>query len=389
MKSFSLSFDQLTRIIGALIAEELRRGGNRQADILSATEWTDETKFDSVGIDLSTEEYDLCKKRVETFFGCIDQLPEKDLGNRLGDWSRSVEQAIFKNFTSVTFRPAGRGSEDANCTHQTDKIFADAAAATNLFHGRRRLLSLVAPHSLMGFVLTVLTPNLQKIPTLDVRNTPPNILQSTLQFGDVLVATPTLWRYILQQNISAPDNTMCVFFGEPMPPDLSADMRQAGFGAQREIYGSTEDGLIGWRDSPTEQFILFDHWCRDGEKLTRVIGKDEKLSILPMDNLSWSDDRRFTLSGRRDGAVQIGAVNVFPDKIAETLRSEASVEDCVIRISRHQRGVNRLVAHIILKSEIMPTEATVRIIDQFCRTNLRSQERPSIFHFESSLENVS
>jgi len=207
-----------------------------------------------------------------------------------------------------------------------------------------------------------------------------------LQFGDVLVATPSLWRYILKEGVTAPDNTMGVSFGEPMTPELSADMRQAGFGAQREIYGSTETGLIGWRDSPTEPFVLFDHWERTGSDLVRFDSAQDNVPVAAMDVLSWVDKHRFVLSGRRDGAVQIGAVNVFPDKIALTLCEHAFVSDCIMRVGKRKAGVNRLIAHIKLINTASPTEKTVRDIDQFCRKMLRPQERPSIFHFEAELE---
>jgi len=388
MKSFSFTHDQIVNVISALVSEELSRSGKKQIDFLTAASWNEQTALGTQGIDLTIEERDLCHRRIKVFFGCGEELQLNDAALSLGDWAISISNAIDKKLNVITFTPAGRQETDADCVHSAYEIFADAAAAANLFHGRRRLLSLVAPHSLLGFALTVLTPNLQRIPTLDVRSMAPDLLQNTLQFGDVLVASPTLWRYILEQGVTAPDNTMGVFFGEPMAPELSAEMRQAGFGAQREIYGSTEDGLIGWRDSPTENFVLFDHWRKDGGKLLRFDGKTLSQSIVPMDVLTWSGDRRFVLSGRRDGAIQIGAINVFPDKIAQKMQGHSFVEGCKIRIGKHKGGINRLIAHIKLKQSAAPTEATVREIDQFCRSSLRPQERPGIFHFEESLDHL-
>jgi len=107
--------------------------------------------------------------------------------------------------------------------------------------------------------------------------------------------------------------------------------------------------------------------------------------VLPMDKLEWSGDKRFLLAGRRDGAVQIGAVNIFPDKIASTLLGHQHVEQCAIEISEHNGGVNRVIANIKLHSEIPPTETIVRDINKFCRSNLRPQERPSIFHFKTGI----
>ena len=58
---------------------------------------------------------------------------------------------------------------------------------------------MVAPHSLLGFELTILTPNLQKIDSADVRALTPEQISKMLTYGDVLVATPSLWRYLMQE----------------------------------------------------------------------------------------------------------------------------------------------------------------------------------------------
>ena len=385
MKAFTIDDGQLLRIISSLIAEEINRRTPKHIDFVTTALWREESELLSAQIGLSHDEVVFASDRVAKFFDLSSDDLAVVANQYLGDWVSIVRDSLIKKACRLTFSPAGREPNQQGCVHQTDQIFEDAAAAANLFHGRRRLLSLVAPHSLLGFVLTVITPNLQRIPSLDVRASSPAELTSALEFGDVIVATPTLWRYILEQGVTAPDNTMGVYFGEPMAPELAADMRQAGFGAQRELYGTTENGLIAWRDSPTEPYVLFDHWRRDDENLLRVPPADGARPIAPMDELNWSDNKRFNLAGRRDGAVQIGAVNIFPDKIAKALARHRDIEECVIEIRQHKGGVNRVIANIKLKPAIQPAEAIVRDINIFCRSNLRAQERPSIFHFRKDL----
>ncbi|HXI87180.1 MAG TPA: hypothetical protein VNH64_06955, partial [Parvularculaceae bacterium] len=143
---------------------------------------------------------------------------------------------------------------------------------------------------------------------------------------------------------------------------------------------------VAWRDSSTEPFILFDHWKREGDSLVRRTPAGAARLFLPMDTLEWTGAAAFRLGGRRDGAVQIGAVNVFPDRIAAVIRQHRAVDDCRIRIMRRDGGVNRLVARILLNPEIAPTEQTARDIDAWCRRELRPEERPRIYNFELSLE---
>ncbi|MHA7871144.1 MAG: AMP-binding enzyme, partial [Hyphococcus sp.] len=233
--------------------------------------------------------------------------------------------------------------------------------------------------------LSILTPNLQQIESVDVRGMTPETLSETLLFGDVLVATPTLWRYMMREQLAAPDNTMAVSFGEPMSYELSAEMRKAGFGVMRELYGSTETGLIGWRDSATEPFVLFDHWRREGDQLLRLNPDGGSRAVDAMDLVEWESDRSFRLGGRRDGAVQIGAVNVFPPQVAAALSEHPSIKECRVRAGRRGDGVNRLIAHIVLKPDYRPNDRTAREIDAWCRMKLRQQERPRIYNFEKSL----
>ncbi|MBB5517975.1 hypothetical protein [Amphiplicatus metriothermophilus] len=383
MKAFVIPRERIARIIAALAAEELGARFKRHVDFLTLAGWSEETPLGAGGLALSKSERAACARRAADFFGLDPVLIDAAGAERLADWARAAEDGATRSLTVMRFTPAGRDSEREACAHPADEVFADAAAAANLLYGRRRMISLVAPHGLLGFSTTVLTPNLLRIPCLDARGLSPDALGETLAFGDVLVATPTLWRYVIREGVLAPDNAMGVSFGEPMTSDLAAEMRKAGFGAIREFYGSTETGLVAWRDSPDEAFILFDCWRRDGEKMLRRSPSGAVRRVKAMDILHWESERSFRLGGRRDGAVQVGAVNVFPDRIAETISRHRFVESCEVSADGRPGGITRLIAHIRLNAEIPPTEQTAREIDAWCRTQLGSHERPRIYHFEA------
>lgn len=382
MKSFSLTQEQIARVIGAAAADELARRFKRHVDFLTVASWTGNVSLGAGGLALSDNERTACAERAAALFGLEADFLLGAPAEKIEDWAKLLAKGVSESLTAFSFKPAARSGEDLSYNHNADEIFQDAAAAANILYGRRRLLSFVAPHSLLGLELSILTPNLLGIESVDARGMTPESLSQNLLFGDVLVATPTLWRYMMQEHLKAPDNTLAVSFGEPMTPDLAVEMRNSGFGVLRELYGSTETGLIAWRDTPGEAFVLFDHWRREGEALFRIPPDKAERSVEPMDGLDWKGERSFMLAGRRDGAVQIGAVNVFPDAVATALSAHPSIESCTVSVGRRGDGASRLVAHIILCSDAPPNERTARSIDAWCRSNLRQQERPQIYNFE-------
>ncbi|MEM9013832.1 MAG: hypothetical protein AAGB02_01880 [Pseudomonadota bacterium] len=385
MMGFALSEEQIARCIGAACADELSRKFSHYTDFLTVASWGAETQIGPGGVLQDSAQRAACQSRVAALFGVEQNMLEVGDGALFADWARVIAKSQRQKMQQFQFKPAGRDkSEPTSQKHTADRLFQDAAAAANLFYGRRRLLSLVAPHSLMGFLIGVLTPNIQGIDAIDARRLTPDALSKALSFGDVLVATPTLWRYMIREGLSAPDNAMAVAFGEPMTADLAADMRKAGFGALRELYGTTEHGLIGWRDSPTEPFLLFDHWAEENTNLVLTTPNGEQASLVPMDKLDWLAERRFQLAGRRDNAVQIGAVNVFPDDVARFIRSHPAVENCDIRVGERSDMTKRLIANIELSPSAPPIDAAARDIDAWCRANLAQQERPRIYNFEKS-----
>ena len=386
MKAFEISPEQIGAIVGALVADELSWRFRRHMDFLTLESLSPSTRLKTGGLRLDAAEYEACARRAAGFFDAEAGLLLDGKADTLADWSAALAGAIGRRLARFRFTPAGRDSESESCVHDADAIFAEAAAASNLLHGRRRLISFVAPHGAMGFVLTVLTPNLQQIPTVDARGAPPEELKKLLQFGDVVVATPSLWRFLIGEGLVAPDNSMALYFGEEMPPDLAAEMRQAGFGAQREIYGSTETGLLGWRDFPGEPFLLFDFAARENDRLMRRTPDGGTRAIEAMDALRWDGARTFHLAGRRDGAVQIGGVNVFPARIAAAIEAHDKVRACAIRVGRHEGGFQRLIAHIVLSDGRAPSETIARNIDRYCRAKLHPYERPRVYRFEADLD---
>jgi 4-coumarate--CoA ligase len=380
VNAFTISSQQAAKVIAGILFDELSGEFKRYIDFLTAASWTGDTPIGANGIGLDAAERAHCAAAVERFFG-LEGAIDPTLGAVVADWADRIETAAMRDLRRLRFKPGGRSGAAAVVEHAAAAVYKDAAAAANLLHGRRRIVSLVAPHGLIAFVTTVLAANLLRIESIDARGRALDELRDMLQFGDALVATPTIWRYLISDGLRAPDNVIGVAFGETLAPELGAEMRKSGFGAIRELYGSTETGLVAWRDTLSEPFTLFEHWRRDGDGIVRVNPVGET-AFSSMDQLDWSDTRSFRLGPRRDGAVQVGAVNVFPDQIAATIRAHPSVAACEVAVMRQADGVNRLVARLRLKRGEQLNERAARDIDAWCRTQLRPPERPRIYSFE-------
>jgi acyl-coenzyme A synthetase/AMP-(fatty) acid ligase len=220
---------------------------------------------------------------------------------------------------------------------------------------------------------------------IDARRMTPDGLSESLRFGDLVVATPTLWRYLAATLPEIPANIVGLSFGETFTMDLAQKLRQRNIGVLRELYGSTETGVVAWRDSQSEPFTLFDHWQRDGEVIARQRPDGQDQTIIPMDEVEWDGSSAFRLGPRRDGAVQIGAVNVFPLMISDVIAQHPGVISCEVRLHRRPGALDRLIADIVAAPGLDPDQDMAWAIDEWCREKLRPAERPRIYRFRSQI----
>ena len=387
MKAFAFQDDQLIRIITALCADELARKYGRYTETMTISSWNAETRLGRGGIDASVPQQEALAARVAQFFGYdAEVLPPKS-GDAFGDWVERLQSELSQNLTYFRFHPATQ-SGDADTRHNAAETYQDAAAVASLMQGRRRAVSLVSPHSLMGLICSVLVPNLLNIEVVDARGIGPDTLGDQLRFGDIVIATPTLWRYLADTLPGMANNVMGLTFGERFTIELAGRLRQRGLGAMRELYGSTETGVVAWRDSPPDNFVLFDHWASDENAIIRNRPDGQQTRLMPMDDLEWKSGRSFSLGGRRDGAVQIGAVNVFPLSISGIIADHPAVESCTVRVSQRAGALDRLIADIMLKDGGRPDQAMAWAIDEWCRGQLTPPERPRIYNFFTAEEEL-
>ncbi len=385
MTAFTFTHDQLVAITACITADELARQFNHYTDSLTRASWHGATKIGIGGLGLTDEQMTFCLERLYAFFGKEEENFRATPDDSFGDWVDRLMPFLAEGIRQFSFLPAVDIKGSA-IIHPADELVQDTRAVANLVQGRRRVISMVAPHSLFGFVTSVLAPNLLDIEAIDGRALFAKDFENRLAPGDLVVATPTLWRFLLKSLPGFPTNIVGLSFGEPMPGALYSTLRENGLAAMREFYGSTETGILAWRENPSDGFALFDFWLRDDDGVIRVRPDGKKISVQPMDKLIWGNGRSFTLGGRRDGAVQIGAVNVFPKAIAKKIAAHPDIKNCEVSVSKRGASLDRLIAKIILEDGLLPDQTIAWKVDAWCRKKLRPPERPRIYTFIDSLE---
>ena len=95
--------------------------------------------------------------------------------------------------------------------------------------------------------------------------------------------------------------------------------------------------------------------------------------------VSWLDDQRLVPVRRRDGAVQIGGVNVYPELVRAVLKAHPSVADAAVRAMRPHEG-ERLKA-FIKPIDGIDAENLREDLEAWLAQRLTSPQMPRAFSF--------
>ena len=100
--------------------------------------------------------------------------------------------------------------------------------------------------------------------------------------------------------------------------------------------------------------------------------------------MSWEQDDRFRLVGRRDGAVQVGGVNVIPGQVSVALMRHPAVAEIAVRPMRPDEG-SRLKAFVVPAANAPAHDELRAELHRFAISTLASAERPGAYRFGPAL----
>jgi long-chain acyl-CoA synthetase len=323
---------------------------------------------------------------VSTFFRLQESELEDDLLRRrsVGGWTNTVMRAWAHGSGSITFATSGSTGTPVLCTHSWAAIAQEMDAQAVLFAGRQRIIGLVGPRHIYGFLFCALLPRWLGVPFIDIRAAAPTGLASVARSGDLVVGFPMRWDLAATHGAWERDVVGATSTG-PISAATVMALRGRGLARMVEVYGSSETGGIAWRDEPSDVLHPYPHWSlRSDGQLERVdpeaLGK--KQIIVPPDILAASKGG-FVVTSRRDGKVQVAGANVSCAHVAALISEHPDVAACAVRLMRANEGA-RLKAFIVLKNTVTE-EAALPALRTWMRARLSVPETPMDVVFGSAL----
>ncbi len=287
----------------------------------------------------------------------------------------------------IAFYTSGSTGIPKACVHKEDHIRQEISSIAPYVSGQKSALVTVPLHHMYGFTFGLLLPlalgaPLRSVPLL------PAAVATQMQEGDLVVGIPLLWSRFVESNafkhVKAPKESLCLLTAtSPTPAQVLSAFHEQGF-LMREFYGASEMGAVGCRPHFGKSFSLLGHLVRaehgqSTEKLHRILPCGQEVEYDLLDHIDWHSERTFVHSRRRDKAVQVGGVNVFPDHVQKLLQEQEGVKDCYVRLMRFEEGA-RLKAFIV--PEAGQDEQQLRkALNMWSRKHLSEAQRPGSYTF--------
>ena len=284
----------------------------------------------------------------------------------------------------LCFKTSGSTGEPRFITHDFAALAQEVDELASLFGGAERVVTSIPSHHIYGFLFTILLPRRLGAEVLDARGNSPASLAALLRPGDLVIAFPTIWEAAAQAGVAWPMGVTGVTSGAPCPSDAAREIRAKGLGRFVEIHGSTETGGIGWRDDPAAGFQLFPFWSKqDEDRIGKDFGMGMRLFELP-DVVAWDGADRLAPQRRRDGAVQVAGVNVYPDFVRAVISAHPEVAGAAVRLMRPGEGMG-LKAFVTLRRAECDLPAFRLVLENWLRQRLNAAQMPRAISFGPEL----
>lgn len=291
----------------------------------------------------------------------------------------------------LIFETSGSTGVPKSFAYSPSVLIEEVEALRTYFADRKRVVSVVPMRHIFGYVMGTVLPDRLGIDKLHLPPLPIGEFYNALRPGDLLVAFPLFWQAVLERFTTHGQRVadlVGLTASSPCPPEVITALTSSSSPGEQpycnsliEIYGSTETSAIGIRVTPDVPYTLLPVWERvslaDGSfgiVRVRADGSREETAALP-DDVVWHGERLLAPLKRKDNAVQVGGINVYPFHVADIIREHPAVKDCAVRLMRPDEGV-RLKAFIVPEAEALLHDFSGREFKAWLRERLKSAEMP-------------
>lgn len=257
-----------------------------------------------------------------------------------------VEPWVFApNTLLATVYTSGSTGEHAACLKTAGQLLGEAWTLAETFdiEPGSRVLAMVPPHHIYGLLFGVLLPLVSG--GAIYRHTPllaPEVAAALeTERVDVLVTVPAHLRALGLAPEKQPSVPRIFSSSAPLVPEVATRVRERFGWKVTEVFGSTETGGIGWRDTggegPWTPFPGVEVGASDDGTLllhSPFLHPDTPRPFVGADRVSIGDDGRFSHGGRSDGVLKIGGVRVSVAEVERRLAAIEGVHDATVMAVR-------------------------------------------------------
>ncbi len=365
------------RIVCAVVAAEFRRQRGTDHPDAAKGDWPASKPIGDNGLGLDSVEKLGALGALAVAFDLDDSLLSDDPPQTVDAWVDWVMHAHVEGNGRITVATSGSTGSPRPCVHDVVDMIDEAAFLATQFTGRRRVVALVPAHHLYGMIWTALLPDALGVPVVVRAIGAPLRLAAS----DLVIAVPEQWQAFVRIVRRFPEDVIGVSSAGFLNDSVAAGLLAAGLTRLVDVYSSSETGGIAMRDVPANGYDLLPRWrlSEHGDEDWRLVDRHGRFYDLP-DFVERIGDSTLRPIGRHDGAVQVGGRNVWPERVANSLRTVDGVADVAVRLHPH----GRLKAFVVPKPDHDPVQLSARI-EHFMVIRLADQERPKGFRFGPAL----
>ena len=320
----------------------------------------------------------------EGIYDGLSLLCDVDIKTEIVNNDTDIEDICLKAFLKnkkINFFTSGSTGTPKSCFHSDAMIKEEVEGLSFLFSGIKRVVTTLPSHHSYGFVFGLQLPKLNNLSFITNPPLPFLEWENILRDGDLFIVFPLFLKYLVETDFVFPKGVTILTSTAPCPDSLFEEVYKRGAQKIIEIYGSSETGAIGFRESAGAPFFLLPFWdyAEQGNTIIDISRKKTGLKSELPDIVRTKGERLFSVIERKDSAVQVAGVNVFPSKVEKILKQHFAVKEAAVRL-----GEERLKAFIVLRSDIDVKKAK-KSIQKYIQTVLTSHEIPKNITFGDEL----